>query len=160
MAMLTGIAGASGFIGSYLSRWLAAAGTASLRLLVRNTPVAGPAGAEVCRGDLHLPADCDRFVDGLAVIYYLAHENAPVNSDADQPRDVHANLEPLLNLLRAVERAGARPHIVYLGSGGAVYAGNRARIPFRETDPCRPVSSYDFGRTALRTWLRPGRKGQ
>ena len=129
--MLTGITGSSGFIGSYLTRWLIASGGASLRLLVRNTVNAGPEGAEICQGDLQSRADCERFVEGLGVIYYLAHENTPVNSDLDQANDVRVNLEPLLNLLHAVERAGTRPQIVYFSSGGAVYAGKQDRIPYR-----------------------------
>ena len=152
--MLTGIAGSSGFIGSYLTRWLVASGGPSPRLLVRDTARARPEGAEVCYGDLHSPADCQRFVEGLGVIYYLAHENTPVNSDLDQPNDVRANLEPLLNLLRAVERAGARPQIVYFSSGGAVYAGKRHRVPYREADPCSPSSSYGILKLAAEQYLR------
>jgi len=152
--MLTGITGSSGFIGSFLARRLAAAGSTSLRLLVRNTVDTGPAGAEIYRGDLHSRADCERFVEGLSVIYYLAHENTPVNSDVDQPNDVRVNLEPLLNLLRAVERAGARPQIVYFSSGGAVYARNENRSPYRETDPCSPSSSYGILKLAAEQYLR------
>lgn len=152
--MRTGITGSSGFIGSYLARWLAASASTSLRLLVRNSARGGPDGAEVCHGDLRSPADCARFVEGLEVIHYLAHENTPVNSDLDQPNDVRANLEPLLNLLRAVERAGARPHIVYFSSGGAVYARKPDRIPYRETDPTSPSCSYGIVKLAAEQYLR------
>src|ERR1017187_6000118 len=152
--MRTGIIGSSGFIGSYLTRWLAAAGITSPRLLVRNTVDTGPAGAEVCQGGLHSRADCERFVEGLQVIYYLAHENTPVNSDLDQPNDVRVNLEPLLNLLQPVQRCGARPQIVYFGSGGAVYARTGDRCPRRETDPCSPASSYGILKLAAEQYLR------
>jgi len=152
--MRTGITGSSGFIGSHLTRWLAASGGAPLRLLLRNTGRYELAGAEVCKGDLHSRADCERFADGLQVIYYLAHENTPVNSDRDQPTDVRVNLEPLLNLLQAVERAGTRPHIVYFSSGGAVYARKAERVPFRETDACRPSSSYGILKLAAEEYLR------
>jgi nucleoside-diphosphate-sugar epimerase len=106
--MVIGITGSSGFIGSYLTRWLVASGCAPLRLLMRNAARSGPAAAEVYQGDLHSQADCERFVEGLGLIYYLTHENTPVNSDLDQAGDVRVNLEPLLNLLRATGR-GARP---------------------------------------------------
>jgi UDP-glucose 4-epimerase len=152
--MRTGITGSSGFIGSYLTRWLAASGCASLRLLVRNTVSSEPEGAELCQGDLHSRADCERFVEGLQVIYYLAHENTPVNSDLDQPNDVRVNLEPLLNLLQAVQQAGTRPQIVYFSSGGAVYGRRQDRIPFRETDPCSPSSSYGILKLAAEQYLR------
>lgn len=152
--MLIGITGSSGFIGSYLTRWLVASGCASPRLLVRNPVNTGPEGAEICQGDLHSPADCSRFVKGLEAIYYLAHENTPVNSDLDQPNDVRANLEPLLNLLCAVERAGAKPQIVYFSSGGAVYARNEGRLPYREVDPCRQSSSYGILKLTAEQYLR------
>jgi len=152
--MLTGIVGSGGFIGSYLVRWLAAAGCDSPRLLVRKTVNQGPAGAEICQGDLQSRADCGRFVEGLDLIYYLAHENTPVNSDLDQPNDVRVNLAPLLNLLEAAQRSGARPHIVYFSSGGAVYATKRDRIPYRETDPTSPFSSYGILKLAAEQYLR------
>jgi UDP-glucose 4-epimerase len=152
--MATGITGSSGFIGSYLTRWLVRSGCTSPRLLVRNTVDAGPEGVEICQGDLHSRADCERFVEGLEVIYYLAHENTPVNSDLDQPNDVRVNLEPFLNLLQAVQRIGARPQIVYFSSGGAVYARNEDRVPCRETDPCSPSSSYGILKLAAEQYLR------
>lgn len=152
--MRTGITGSSGFIGSYLTRWLTASGCTSPRLLVRNTVGAEPEGAELCQGDLHSRADCERFVEGLQAIYYLAHENTPVNSDFDQPNDVRVNLEPLLNLLQAVQRAGTRPQIIYFSSGGAVYASKRDRVPYRETDPCSPSCSYGILKLAAELYLR------
>lgn len=152
--MPTGITGSSGFIGSYLTRWLLAAGRKPPRLLVRNAADAGPEGTGICQGDLHSRADCERFVAGLDLIYYLAHENTPLDSDFDQRNDVRANLEPLLNLLDAVERAGTRPHIVYFSSGGAVYARKSDRVPYREDDPCRPSSSYGILKLAAEQYLR------
>jgi len=152
--MLTGIVGSSGFIGAYLTRWLAAAGCTSPRLLMRNAADLGPAGAEICQGDLQSRADCERFVEGLEVIYYLAHENTPVNSDLDQPNDVRVNLEPLLNLLQAVQRCGAKPQIVYFSSGGAVYARTGDRVPRQETDLCSPASSYGILKLAAEQYLR------
>jgi UDP-glucose 4-epimerase len=122
--------------------------------LVRSTVDAGPEGVEICQGDLHSRADCERFVEGLEVIYYLAHENTPVNSDLDQPNDVRVNLEPLLNLLQAVQRARSRPQIVYFSSGGAVYARNEHRVPYRETDLCSPSSSYGIVKLAAEQYLR------
>lgn len=121
---------------------------------MRNAVDAGPEGAQICQGDLHSRADCERFVEGLEVIYYLAHENTPVNSDLDQSTDVRVNLEPLLNLLQAVQRAGGKPQIVYFSSGGAVYGRNEDRVPYRETDPCRPSSSYGILKLAAEQYLR------
>jgi len=121
---------------------------------MRSTVSPEPEGAELCQGDLHSRADCERFVEGLQVIYYLAHENTPVNSDFDQPNDVRVNLEPLLNLVQAVQRAGTRPQIVYFSSGGAVYGRKQDRVPYRENDPCSPSSSYGILKLAAEQYLR------
>jgi UDP-glucose 4-epimerase len=154
--MATGIAGSRGFIGSYLSRYIAAkdCGTA-LRLLARNSAEPqGPACGEVIHGDLLSRSDCERFAEGLHVIYYLAHNNSPVDSDSDLPGDALANLVPLLNLLQTIQRLGTKPHIVYFSSGGAIYAPKSDRIPYRETDRCGPLSSYGIQKLAAEEYLR------
>lgn len=153
--------GATGFIGSYIARSILAAQSGALRLLVRNiSNYRGPSGSEVVQGDLMSRADCDRFVAGLKVIYYLAHTNSPVSSDIDLPSDALVNLVPLLNLVQAIQTERTKPHIVYFSSGGAVYEPKMNQIPYRETDPCNPVSSYGIQKLAAEQYLRLGaRKG-
>ena len=155
--MVTGIAGARGFIGSYLSRYVAARASnrLRLRLLARNSAEhENPPGAEVLHGDLLSRADCERFAEGLKTIYYLAHNNSPVDSDFDLPGDALANLVPLLNLLQSIQHLGAKPHIVYFSSGGAIYAPKQDRIPYREADRCGPLSSYGIQKLAAEEYLR------
>src|SRR5712691_11620950 len=153
--MVIGIAGATGFIGSYLSRYLAARKCASICLLSRSA-AAGPEfeNFQMICGDLLSPADCERFAEGVDVIYYLAHTNSPIDSDRDQVSDAMCNLIPLLNLIRAVERVGNRPHVVYFSSGGAVYAPKRGGGRYRESDECGPVSSYGIQKLAAEQYLR------
>src|ERR1700726_2532387 len=99
-----GIVGARGFIGSYLSRYVAARTTGKLRLLTRNTEgFQGAITAEVMNGDLMFRSDCERFAADLELIYYLAHKNSPIDSDLDIPNDALLNLVPLLNLLQSIE---------------------------------------------------------
>jgi UDP-glucose 4-epimerase len=153
--MLTGILGGTGFIGSYLCQHIAGRSPGSLRLLVRNSlrrPLTSP--AEVLLGDVLSRSDCEKFASGLDVIYYLAHTNTPLNSDLDQPTDAALNLIPFLNLLDAIRRLGTRPHIVYFSSGGAVYGPNPGRVPYRESDPCAPMSSYGILKTTAEHYLR------
>jgi UDP-glucose 4-epimerase len=156
--MIIGVAGAAGFIGSALVRHLAARHKGRLRLLARN-PAALPDNSahqaiEVCRGDLLSPVDCQRFADGVSVIYYLAHRNTPATSDADLPNDALLNCVPLLNLLQAIRALGTRPHIVYFGSGGAVYAPRPGCVPFTEDDSCQPASSYGIQKLMGEHYLR------
>lgn len=153
--MATGIAGASGFIGSYLSQYVAGREQDFLRLLTRNSAsYRNPLCSEVVHGDLLSQSDCERFAEGLKVIYYLAHNNSPINSDFDLPGDAIANLVPLLNLLQVVQRLGGKPHIVYFSSGGAIYAPREERIPYRETDQPGPVSSYGIQKLAAEEYLQ------
>jgi UDP-glucose 4-epimerase len=159
--MAIGITGAKGFIGSYLSSHIVAREPGAVRLFARNTAnYQSPAGAQVFLGDLLSQSDCERFAEDLRVIYYLAHNNTPINCDLDLPSDVLVNLIPLLNLLQAIQKLGTKPHIVYFSSGGAVYAPKQDRVRYRETDPCGPVSSYGIQKLAAEEYLRLGaRKG-
>jgi UDP-glucose 4-epimerase len=153
--MLTGIAGARGSIGSYFSKYVVGQERGTVRLLVRNTAdYESPAGAEIFCADLQSRSDCERFAADLKVIHYLAHNNTPVNSDLDLPSDALVNLVPLLNLLDAIQRLGTKPHLVYFSSGGAVYAPRADRVPYRETDPCLPLSSYGIQKLAAEQYLR------
>jgi UDP-glucose 4-epimerase len=43
---------------------------------------------------------------------------------------------------------------VYFSSGGAVYAPKADRVPYRETDPCGPLSSYGVQKLAAEAYLR------
>src|SRR5690349_5028338 len=86
--MPVGIIGANGFIGSYLMKYLKAKSADPLRLLLRtNFPQSHPADVEGFPGDLTSRKDCERFAANLSVIYYLAHTNVPLNSDADWTND-------------------------------------------------------------------------
>jgi UDP-glucose 4-epimerase len=126
-----------------------------VRILVRDGTIAKEdSSIEVVHGDLRSPNDCSRFTQGLDLILHLAHCNTPVNSDLDQPNDALLNVIPLLNLLRAIETSQTKPHVVYFSSGGAVYGRGTERIPFRELDPCQPLSSYGIQKLAAEHYLR------
>jgi UDP-glucose 4-epimerase len=153
--MIIGLTGSSGFIGSYLARAVAARRMGNIRVLVRRQPAAGEEfGAEIVHGDLLSTKDCERFAKDVDLIIYLAHCNAPVNSDLDPPNDARLNLTPLLNLLQAIQALRSRPHLIYFSSGGAMYQRSSHRIPFRETDACEPSSSYGIQKLAAEHYLR------
>ena len=153
--MVIGFTGSRGFIGSYLLRYVVSKQMGRVRVFVRKVTIAEEnSGIEVVHGDLLSLEDCERFAQGLDLILYLAHCNAPVNSDLDQPKDALLNMIPLLNLLQAIETSKAKPHVVYFSSGGAIYGRRTERIPFRETDPCEPLSSYGIQKLAAEHYLR------
>jgi UDP-glucose 4-epimerase len=153
--MIIGFTGSNGFVGSYLVRALSARQMGSVRVLRRSLPAAGQEfGAEVVHGDLRSPEDCERFSQDLDLIIYLAHCNAPVNSDLDQPNDALLNMIPLVNLLQAIQALKTRPHVIYFSTGGAMYRRSAHRIPFQETDRCEPSSSYGIQKLAAEHYLR------
>ena len=153
--MLIGFTGARGFIGSYLLRYIRSRKMGTVRVLLRKVTVIDEDGdTEIVYGDLLSLKDCEHFVQGLDLIVYLAHCNVPVNSDLDQPKDALSNMIPLLNLLHAIETYKTKPHIVYFSSGGAIYGRRAERVPFRETDPCQPLSSYGIQKLAAEHYLR------
>jgi UDP-glucose 4-epimerase len=126
----------------------------TLRLFLRAETCVSDNSTDIVRGDLLSFEDCMRFVQGLDVVIHLAHCNAPVNCDLDQPKDALLNIIPLLNLLRAVEITKSKPHVVYFSSGGAIYGRTRDHVPFRETDPCEPFSSYGIQKLVAEHYLR------
>lgn len=153
--MVIGFTGSRGFIGSYLLRYVSSRQMGRVRVFVRKVTIAEEnSGTEVVHGDLLSLKDCERFAQGLDLIVYLAHRNTPVNSDLDRPNDALLNMIPLLNLLHAIEAANTKPHLIYFSSGGAVYGRGTERIPFRETDPCQPLSSYGIQKLAAEHYLR------
>ena len=152
---MTGIAGFKGLIGSHLSRYIAARKSGGLRLLARNSEdYRGPADAEIMNGDLLSRSDCERFAADLKVIYYLAHNNSPIDSDLDMPNDALVNLVPLLNLLHTIQLFKTKPHVVYFSSGGAIYERKQELMPYTEADQCAPMSSYGIQKLAAEQYLR------
>jgi UDP-glucose 4-epimerase len=156
--MKIGVTGASGFLGSTLSRYLAAGGH-EVRALTRT--LSSPhtdAHPDVTwlHGDLAAPHDAAAFVDGVEAIIHLAWTNTPLTSNAHLPSDASANMLPTLTLLEAVREAGTCPQLVFASSGGAVYGRPRDGRPFREGDECRPQSSYGIQKLAAEHYLRMG----
>lgn len=155
--MRIGITGSGGFLGSYLLGYLQAKYQGTISVLVRNPRACGTGITQqvrVIQGDLLSAKDCEHFVEDLDTVYYLAHRNSPINSDIDLPGDCIANVVPFLNFIQAVRARATRPHVIYFSSGGALYANQKASIPFRETDLTCPSSSYGIQKLTAENYLR------
>lgn len=156
--MKIGITGAKGFIGCHLVSHLLQTTRDRLRLIVRTSAspraISDSERVQAVEGDLASIQACRSFIQELDVIFHLAHSNCPVTSDIDLPGDAVLNQVPLLNLIQAIRDSGAKPHIVYLSSGGAVYGRRPDRVPILETAPCDPVSSYGIQKLAGEHYLR------
>jgi UDP-glucose 4-epimerase len=143
-------------IGTQLIRHFAKSGMA-MRAIVRSLSPAHESSmrsVSITYGDLCSLYDCEAFLTGVDTIFYLAHTNSPITSDLDWTSDAALNLNPLLTLIQAVKTMGHRPHFIYFSSGGAVYGPNIGRVPFRESDPCQPVSSYGVQKVTAEHYLR------
>ena len=159
--MNLGITGATGFIGSYLLDYLAEKTALSIKALARtlsNDTHSHDGRIKWMAGDLNSPAVCADFVEGMDSVIHLAHTNIPLTSNRDLPGDARANLIPSLNLLEAIKSTRQRTHLIYASSGGAIYgcADKLDRHPFKETDPCNPVTSYGIQKYAFESYLRMG----
>jgi UDP-glucose 4-epimerase len=156
--MRIAVTGASGFLGSVLTPYLAAGGH-EVRTLTRTLPtreqVVHP-GVRWLQGDLASPRDAAMLVDGVDAIVHLAWTNTPLTSNAHLPSDASANLLPTLTLLEAIRASPGCPQIVFASSGGAVYGASDGDRPFREDDLCRPESSYGIQKLTIEQFLRMG----
>lgn len=155
--MKIGITGASGFLGSYLMKYLMNLEKYELYALSRNIL---PEKIKSCdkvvwiEGDLTSNEICADFVKNLDLIIHLAHTNTPLTSNRDISSDTLLNLVPTLNLLQAVRDYGASPHIIYASSGGAIYKPSPNCPSFKESDPCEPSSSYGIQKLTVENYLR------
>ncbi len=158
--MRVAVTGATGAIGRSLLDHLAAGSDWPLTGLTRSLPPCDlpcdPCGDRIrwIQGDLGSPSDCEALVREQDAIIHLAHTNVPLSSDRDMSSDTLLNLVPTLNLLKAVQAAGHRPHLVYASSGGAVYGRSADRVPFTEDHPCLPVNSYGIQKLAAEHYIR------
>jgi UDP-glucose 4-epimerase len=106
------------------------------------------------KADLSIPEDCARIIENQDVIIHLAHTNTPITSDTNMVSDAASNLIPNLHLLKAIQDAQTRPHIIYVSSGGAIYGASTENRPFRESDLCMPNNSYGIQKLIAEHYIR------
>ena len=145
------VIGGAGFIGSHVTRLLAASGRDVVVFDRRAaSEVALPANVGYVCGDY---SDRNQLKDVLAdasEIVDLAYLTVPKTSFADPVYDILANLPASVGLL--LEAAARSPRkIVLVSSGGTVY-GVAARLPITEDHPQRPVSPYGITKLAIENY--------
>jgi UDP-glucose 4-epimerase len=152
--MNIGITGATGFIGSYLINYLKNKEYKLCGFSRKAFSSDDNDNLSWFIGDLASSYDCEKFVEKVDVIIHLAHTNTPISSDKDVVSDASLNLLPTLNLLEAIKNANKKVHIIYPGSGGAVYGASKDKIPFKESDLTSPTSSYGIQKLVAEHYLR------
>ena len=147
------ITGATGLIGRRLIPTLKERFAAKpIRILTRALPPPGtfPQGVQVLLGDLLNSQVATTAVCGVEVVVHLA---AKVQPDAREIGDMrHVNREGTRNLYSAAVAAGAKL-FVHMSSAG-VYGPPRSPAPFKEGDPCNPITAYQISKFEAEEALR------
>jgi nucleoside-diphosphate-sugar epimerase len=137
------VTGANGFLGSALVERLLVRGHRGVRCLVRpgsdqsrldRLERRHPGGIELCIGTLNTPADCDRAVDGVDIVYHLAAATGGAAADMFQNSVVATKL-----LLEAMLATGRAIRLIFCSSF-AVYgvASLRRGAVLDENTPIEP----------------------
>ncbi|HEY8520682.1 MAG TPA: NAD-dependent epimerase/dehydratase family protein [Gammaproteobacteria bacterium] len=138
--MKTLVTGATGFIGSALTRKLMARGT-DVRVLVRDPAKLERLGLDVpdvVQGDITDPGAVDRATRGVELVYAIAGTFREPNLADSRYRAV--NVEAVRVMLEAAHRNGVR-RIVHCGTCGI--HGSIDGSPADENHPIRPVGIYE-----------------
>jgi len=151
------VTGASGFLGSALCRTLVARG-AAVRGTARVPLESWRESAIDWRcADLASAVDWPALVDGVDTVYHLAWTSIPATAASAPIQDLTVNVGGVIGLLEAARsRPGIR--IVFPSSGGTVY-GRSDGLPFRETDPTRPLNAYGVAKLTAESYLNLYRTG-
>ena len=142
------VTGGAGFIGSHLVRGLLAAGANVLVLdNFSNGSMDNLEGLErrlgIMTGDVALLADCQRAVQGRAIVFHLAALGS-VPRSVEQPVEYNkVNVTGTLNVLEAARQAGVR-RVIYSASSSAY--GDTPTLPKVETMVPQPKSPYAIGK--------------
>lgn len=135
MSGLTLVTGATGFIGSHLTRLLIKKGK-KVRVLVRNPAKLKAFGLgrethlEVIKGDLLVPEDISAVLDGVDNVYHAAGFISTHPKDKNKVRRL--NVDITINLFNGCEKRGLK-RIVYLASIFALAGGSQ--MPADEETP-------------------------
>jgi UDP-glucose 4-epimerase len=137
------VTGATGFVGSNLVRLLCDVECDIVRVARRPAPrIDGcPARFIDLAGDIRDAGIWPRALEGVDVVFHFAAQTSVAAAHADPDADRAANVLPLLHLLDACRRAGARPTV--LSAGTVTQAGVPARLPVDENHPDQPATTYD-----------------
>jgi UDP-glucose 4-epimerase len=154
--MRIGLTGGTGLVGHAWLERTALCADNPLLCLARHLPEQPPASRSIhwTKGDLMSYQDCCEFVRELDTVVHLAAAGLPLTAGRSLPDDLSLNLLPTLNLIQAIRESSRPIHLVYPSSGGQVYGRSPAQIPWKESDPCLPVSAYGVHKLTAEHYLR------
>jgi UDP-glucose 4-epimerase len=140
--------GASGFLGGWVARELAAREVAVTTVGRRPSAEVPRLDVEADIVDLDLVSICNE----TDVIFQLAGTGDVPHSLRDPVGDIRANLQTTVAVLDAARRAKDPPRVV-VASSAAVY-GESVSVPMSESHPLLPISPYGVSKLAAEHYLR------
>jgi UDP-glucose 4-epimerase len=153
--MVIGITGANGFLGRYLTQYLAAAGYDIL------ASVRSEAGKEYFKrknidvhfGDMLIRKSCGEFIERIDCVIHLAHSSFPLSGTDDLVDEAIENISPSLHLLEAIRLSKREIKLIYASSGGTVYGNSVSCSPYKETDFCHPTNTYGIQKYTIENYI-------
>lgn len=142
--------GAHGFVGTALTRALAATGAPVIA--VGRQPGGNPvAGITTVPAAFTEPAQFAEWLPRCRAVVHLASASTPGSSAGKPLLELDHNLRPTFALLEALQ---THPHceLLYLSSGGTLY-GDAETSPATERDVIRPKSYYGAGKAAAEHFI-------
>ena len=152
--MKTLVTGGAGFIGSWLSESLIAAGHEVFVLDDLSTGFLEnvPKRATFHLGDLAATETADWIeAQRFEVVYHQAAQLDVRKSVADPVFDAQVNIVGSLRLLEACQKSGVK-QVIFASSGGTVY-GEPEHMPTSEEHAIRPLSPYGIAKSAVEMYL-------
>lgn len=146
--MKVAITGASGFLGTAISKALIAGGhdVRALDLNPSKVPGVEYIPCSVFGSEMNSNA-----FDGIDSVIHLAWSSRPSTANYSFSIDAGANVAASLRIAElAVEKDVE--HIIFASSGGTVY-GRTNSLPIAETHRLRPINAYGAGKAAFEAYL-------
>lgn len=156
------ITGARGYVGSALA-WRLAREGAALRLVSRSWKIARRdpdtdvekeyrGNIERVSANLGDERAWDGLLDGADAIIHLSSRTDLRAAETNPEEDARLNIDPVRALVRAAERLGSRPLVVF--ASAVTIVGAQHPNPVDENTPDNPCSVYDRHKLACEIVLR------
>ena len=148
------ITGASGYLASNLASSLKNI-SCKIRRLTRKNKLAsleGNAVFENVQGEISDRTLWDRAIEDVDIIFHFAGQTSVYVAEENPIIDYEANVLPMLHILEACKKNGARPDILFAGT--STQMGLPKSLPVNETCLDKPITIYDTHKCMAENYLK------